>query len=109
MKERKQRQGIDIEAEKQAVNLIIEVEGSQKPDGKPLTGSQMYTHFYRAIGQVCRRMSKDKNTKYVILIPDHNKYITYVKEMTEAIKRLKLNIVSKQGTKYFLLNRKQDF
>jgi len=106
--ERRKPQGIDIEADNKGIKLVIEVEGSQKPDGNPLTTQQLYTHFYRAVGQICKRMTDDKSCKYILLIPYHEKYLGYVAEMKEAVRRLKLNIIVKKESKYFLINSTQE-
>ena len=92
VKKRVKKQGIDIEAlSKSGEEFYFEVEGSKKPNGKPLTTSQLYTHFHRCIGQICRRANK--TSRCFVVLPKHNTYLKYSREMGEARKRLRIPFI----------------
>lgn len=74
MKERTRKQGVDVTAFKDGKNYYVEVEGNTKPDGKPLTTSQKYTHLLRAIGQVCLRMNDDANGVFELVLAEDRYY-----------------------------------
>jgi len=60
------KHGVDIIARKNGKEMYIEVEGNKKPDGvTPLTTSQKYTHYFRAIGQLTFRINKKNSNKTV--------------------------------------------
>lgn len=55
---RVREQRVDITARKDDIQYYIEVEGNKKPNERPLTTSQKYTHYFRAIGQLAFRISE---------------------------------------------------
>jgi hypothetical protein len=83
--------GPDIVAENERNKLIIEVQGNKKPSGEEFTSSQYYTHFRRAVGQICTRMDNE-NDEYAVGIPKCNIYEDCVEKIQLARKRLKLRI-----------------
>jgi hypothetical protein len=83
VKDRKTAHGVDIEAiDEFGISYFIEVEGNKKPDGRPLTSSQKYTHFMRAIGQICMRM--DKDGVYALGLPFDTLYCDYLRRTLKA-------------------------
>lgn len=92
VKERKTPHGVDIEAADRSGTLyFIEVEGNKKPDGRPLTSRQKYTHFLRAIGQICMRMEKDG--VYALGLPYDTYYCKYLQKTVKARLLLSLKII----------------
>ncbi len=97
--DRKSPHGVDIQGEDNTGrHYFVEVEGNQKPEGKPLTTSQKYTHFYRAIGQICLRMT-DGSAIYAIGLPFDDYYVKAVKAIKVARGRLKLHVYFVDGEK----------
>jgi hypothetical protein len=97
--ERKSAKGVDIQGEdKIGRHYFVEVEGNQKPDGKPLTASQKYTHFYRAIGQICLRMADD-SAIYAVGLPFDDYYMKAVDTIKAARGKLKLHVYFIDGEK----------
>ena len=80
VKERTATHGVDIAASINGRDHYIEVEGNTKPDGKPLTTSQKYTHLLRAVGQICLRMNDDPNGVYEIVLAEDHYYREKVKK-----------------------------
>lgn len=90
--DRKSPKGVDIQGhDKTGRHYFVEVEGNQKPDGKLLTTSQKYTHFYRAIGQICRRM-RDDSAIYAIGLPLDDWYEKAVNDIKVARRKLRLHV-----------------
>jgi len=91
VKERKTQHGVDIEAlDESGSPYFIEVEGNKKPDGRPLTSSQKYTHFLRAFGQICMRMEKDG--VHALGLPLDALYSKYLRKTLNAKKLLGLKV-----------------
>ena len=91
VKERKTRHGVDIKAtDETGTPYFIEVEGNKKPDGRPLTSSQKYTHFLRAVGQICMRMEQDG--VYALGLPFDTLYSEYLQRTLNASKLLGLKV-----------------
>jgi|GEM_PF-5484576 len=52
-------QGVDIMGRNvRGRSWYIEVQGNKKPNGARLATTQLYTHLYRAVGQICKRMGE---------------------------------------------------
>lgn len=86
---RVREQGIDIIARKDGEQYYIEVEGNKKPDGiSPLTTSQKYTHYFRAIGQLAFRISEIKEGKFILALPDDEYYKDKVSKTLLAFRKL---------------------
>lgn len=93
---RKGPQGVDIKArDKSGRDLYVEVEGNKKPDGRPLTTSQKYTHLLRAVGQISLRMSGSrKNSTYALGLPlDPYYYKMISMGLSTALGRLRVVIL----------------
>jgi len=89
----KTQHGVDIEAtDESGTPYFIEVEGNKKPDGRPLTSSQKYTHFLRAVGQICIRMEQDG--VYALGLPFDTLYGEYLQRILYARKLLDLKVCS---------------
>lgn len=81
--------GVDIIAQKNNVLFYIEVEGNIKPDKvNPLTTSQKYTHYFRAIGQILSRISTFKKGVFIIALPEDEYYRKKVEGTIYALKKL---------------------
>ncbi len=73
--------------------LLVEVQGNKKPNGNPLTSSQRYTHYYRCIGTLCKRINEfGEDNEFAIGLPEDHKYRLYVSRTSKALKRLKFKI-----------------
>jgi len=95
----KELHGADIRGEdKSGQRYVIEVEGNQKPDSRPLDKSQKYTHFRRAIGQICSRM-RDDSAIYVVGLPVDVDYINDVHATSLARMKLGLYVYFVDGDK----------
>jgi len=88
-------QGVDIEARKNNVFYYIEVEGNKKPKSKknpkgdlPLTSSQKYTHYLRAIGQLTMRISKYVDGKFILALAEDEYYRKKVSDTLPALRKL---------------------
>ncbi len=82
-------QGVDIIAQKNNVQYYIEVEGNKKPDGiRPLTSTQKYTHYFRAIGQLAFRISKFVDGKFILALPEDEYYRDKVEKTMYAFRKL---------------------
>jgi hypothetical protein len=88
VKERTSKHGVDIAAFKDGKDYYVEIEGNAKPDGKPLTTSQKYTHLLRAVGQICLRMNDDPNGVYEIVLAEDEYYRKKIDELQIALKKL---------------------
>jgi hypothetical protein len=86
--ERTRRQGVDVTAFKGGKTYYVEVEGNIKPDGKPLTSSQKYTHLLRAVGQICLRMNDDRNGVFQLVLAEDHYYREKVGKLQTALKKL---------------------
>ena len=86
--ERTKKQGVDIQAIKDGKNYYVEVEGNTKPNGKPLTASQKYTHLLRAIGQICLRMNTDPEGVFYLALPEDEYYEEKVDKLQTSLKKL---------------------
>jgi len=80
--------GVDISASKDGRTHFIEVQGNTKPDGRPFTSSQKYTHLLRAIGQVCLRLNDDPEAVLGLALPEDAHYRKKVDELRTALKKL---------------------
>jgi nitroreductase len=90
--DRKSPNGVDIQGKDNSRrNYFIEVEGNKKPNGNPLSSSQKYTHFLRAIGQIWMRM-KDDSAVYALGLPSDEYYLKKVQNMAMALRRLNLAV-----------------
>ncbi len=89
---RKSRFGADIIANKGAVFYYVEVEGNKKPIGEPLTSTQKYTHYLRAIGQLAMRITASPTSKFVLALPEDVYYRNKVNETKEALRRLGIEV-----------------
>lgn len=90
--DRKKYHGADIQGEDQSGrHYVVEVEGNQKPDGRPLDKRQKYTHFHRAFGQICSRLNDD-STVYALGLPFEADYIEYVHATNIARRKLDLRL-----------------
>jgi len=82
-------QGVDIIAQKNDVQYYIEVEGNKKPDGiRPLTTTQKYTHYFRAIGQLAFRISEFVDGKFILALPEDKYYREKVEKTMPAFRKL---------------------
>jgi hypothetical protein len=88
VKERTSEHGVDVTAFKNNKAFYVEVEGNTKPDGKPLTTSQKYTHLLRAVGQICLRMNDDPNGVYEVVLPDDPYYRKKIGKLQIALNKL---------------------
>lgn len=86
---RVREQRVDITARKDDIQYYIEVEGNKKPDGvRPLTTSQKYTHYFRAIGQLAFRISEFIDGKFVLALPEDEYYRDKVDKTMPAFRKL---------------------
>ncbi len=86
---RVREQGIDIVARKNEVQYYIEVEGNKKPDGvNPLTTTQKYTHYFRAIGQLAFRISEYLDGEFILALPEDEYYREKVNKTLPAFRKL---------------------
>jgi hypothetical protein len=86
---RVREQGVDIIARKNNVSYYIEVEGNKKPDGiRPLTTSQKYTHYFRAIGQLAFRISEYLDGEFILALPEDEYYREKVNKTLPAFRKL---------------------
>jgi Holliday junction resolvase len=86
---RVREQGVDIIARKNNVSYYIEVEGNKKPDGiRPLTTSQKYTHYFRAIGQLAFRISEYSEGQFILALPEDKYYQDKVDKTMPAFRKL---------------------
>jgi len=92
--ERIKKQGVDIQAVKDGRNYYVEVEGNTKPDGKPLTASQKYTHLLRAIGQICLRMNADPEGVFYLALPEDKYYKEKLDKLQLPLRKLGVLIYS---------------
>jgi len=90
--ERFRKQGVDIQARKNSKNYYVEVEGNAKPDGKPLTTSQKYTHLLRAVGQICLRMNDDPNGVFELVLAEDPYYREKIDKLQIALEKLRVAI-----------------
>jgi len=82
-------QGVDIVARKNNVSYYIEVEGNKKPDGiRPLTTTQKYTHYFRAIGQLAFRISEYSGGQFILALPEDEYYRDKVNKTMPAFRKL---------------------
>ena len=82
-------QGIDVVARKNGVPYYIEVEGNKKPKvNLPLTTSQKYTHYFRAIGQLAYRISEYGEGVFVLALPEDEYYREKVRKTLPAFRKL---------------------
>ncbi len=87
------RQGTDLRFSKLQQDVVIEAEGNKRPNGDPKKQSQMYTHFLRAVGQLCIRITKyGKKTRYALALPREQYYLTKAKETMAGLRRLKVGV-----------------
>lgn len=85
----KSRHEVDIVAYKGGRTYVIEVEGNRKPKEEiSLTNSQKYTHFLRAVGQLCLRMDIYPDCQYVLALPDDEYYLEKVSKTAVAFCKL---------------------
>ena len=92
VKERAGAHGVDITASKDGRDYYIEVEGNSKPDGRPLTSSQKYTHLLRAVGQLCLRLHDNPEAVLGLALPEDDYYRKKVDELQTALKRLGVTV-----------------
>jgi hypothetical protein len=86
---RVREQGVDIVARKNEVQYYIEVEGNKKPDGvNPLTTTQKYTHYFRAIGQLAFRISEYLDGEFILALPEDEYYREKVNKTLPAFRKL---------------------
>jgi len=92
---RKGIHGVDIEARKNDVSYYIEVEGNKKPISEdnpegnlPLTSSQKYTHYFRAIGQLALRISEYVDGEFILALPEDEYYRKKVNATLPALRKL---------------------
>jgi Holliday junction resolvase-like predicted endonuclease len=91
VEERNKPQGIDIVAfDDENKKYFIEVEGNKKPNGESLATNQKYTHFFRAIGQICMRMNEEG--VYALVLPYDKTYLNYIDKIKVAKEKLNLKI-----------------
>ncbi len=93
-------QGVDIVARKNDTEYYIEVEGNKKPDDiNPLTTSQKYTHYFRAIGQLAFRISEYTDGKFILALPEDEYYRDKVSKTLPAFRKLGVIVyfVTKNG------------
>ncbi len=86
------KHGVDIKAEKDGKLLLVEVEGNQKPDGKPLTSTQRYTHYLRALGQICIRITEYPKETYALALPEDRYYRRKVEQTRAALDALGVKV-----------------
>lgn len=86
--ERTTTRGVDIRATKDGRNYYVEVEGNTKPDGKPLTTSQKYTHLLRAVGQICLRMNDDPEGIFYLALPEDEYYREKIDKLQLPLRKL---------------------
>jgi len=85
--------GVDIVARKNDVPYYIEVEGNKKPDGiNPLTTSQKYTHYFRAIGQLVFRISEFTDGEFILALPEDEYYRDKVSKTLPAFRKLGVKV-----------------
>ncbi len=90
---RVRKQGVDIIAKKDDTSYYIEVEGNKKPKGGlPLTTSQKYTHYFRAIGQLAFRISEYNNGKFILALPEDEYYREKVTKTLPAFRKLGVDV-----------------
>lgn len=91
---RKSNTGVDIRARKAGRTWFVEVEGNARKNGAPLKSpSARYTHFYRCVGQICRRIGEgDENSRYAIGLPEDEKYREYVGTVKKAFRLLGIHV-----------------
>ena len=87
--------GVDISARKAGRTWYVEVEGNARKDGAPLKSpSARYTHFYRCVGQICRRIGEgDEKSRYAIGLPEDEKYRAYVGTVKKAFRLLDVHVI----------------
>lgn len=93
--DRKTNTGVDIRLiGRKGREWFVEVEGNAGPDGKPLKStSARYTHFYRALGQICRRYGEGgMKARYGVGFPWDEVYREYVKSAEIPLALLKTRI-----------------
>ena len=93
-------QGVDIVARKNNIQYYVEVEGNKKPDGiSPLTTTQKYTHYFRAIGQLAFRISEYTDGQFILALPDDEYYRDKVNKTMPAFRKLGIVVyfVTKEG------------
>jgi hypothetical protein len=88
LRERTGKQGVDVTTFKDGKTYYAEVEGNTKPDGKPLTTSQKYTHLLRAVGQICLRMNDDPNGVFGLVLAEDEYYREKVNKLQVSLKKL---------------------
>ena len=88
VKERTRKHGVDVTAFKDGKSYYVEVEGNTKPDGRPLTASQKYTHILRAVGQICLRMNDDRNGVFELVLPEDRYYRKKISDLQIAFEKL---------------------
>lgn len=82
-------QGVDIVASKNNIQYYVEVEGNKKPDGvSPLTTTQKYTHYFRAIGQLAFRISEYTDGQFILALPEDEYYRDKVNKTIPAFRKL---------------------
>ena len=91
---RKSNTGVDIRARKAGHTWFVEVEGNARKNGMLLKSpSARYTHFYRCVGQICKRIGEgDERSRYAVGLPEDEKYREYVWTVTKAFLLLGVRI-----------------
>ncbi len=91
---RRSNTGVDIKAVKAGRVWFVEVEGNARKNGAPLKSpSARYTHFYRCVGQICRRIGDgDERSRYAIGLPEDEKYHEYVQTVRKAFRLLGVSV-----------------
>ena len=78
-----------IFADRDGKKWECEVMGNANLQGGPLKSrSGRYTHFYRCIGQICRRFGDDPGCGLAVGLPRDEKYKEYLDAFRPALRRL---------------------
>ena len=87
--------GVDIRAHRSGHIWFVEVEGNARKNGAPLKSpSARYTHFYRCVGQICRRIGEgDQKSRYAVGLPVDERYQEYVKTVKRAFRLLGVKVI----------------
>ena len=84
---------LDIEAVKDGIFYVVEVKGSEKPDGNFFKPEQENAHFSRGLFQLfCKFKIYGDNAKYVMAIPDFGKTTRFIEQIVTVIKKLGIEI-----------------
>ena len=83
----------DIEAFKDGKYYIIELKGSEKPSGDFFKPEQENTHFAKCLFQLCCKFPiYGQDAVYIMVIPEFGKTLKFVKQLSEAIKKLGIEV-----------------